>query len=89
MYKSPLPISEARIESQCKRLLAHLRRGERLTTAQVQKELHITSFHRRLTDLKRKWNVEIKKEWCNQNGVRFLKYYLKKQPNYEQKQLFP
>ena len=64
-------------ESQCKVLASLFRKGYKISTAYAQKRLNITSFHRRLTDLKRSpWNMSFQSEWCEHDGVRCKRYSL-------------
>ena len=72
--------------SQCLKLLPYLRSKRGITSLEASKQLNITSFHRRLTDLKKKGCVLYPKP-INQNGVRFNRYFAVKVPAHLLKQL--
>lgn len=72
-----LPISEESRESQCKRIIAAMKKGLKISTLYAAKKLGITSFHRRLTDIRRRYNIEIQSEWyTNENGTRYKRYFI-------------
>lgn len=74
--------------SQCLKLLPYLRSKRGITSLEASKNLHITSLHRRLTDLEDMGCVILRTP-INQNGVRFNRYFAVKVPAHLLKQLEP
>lgn len=67
--------------TQCLRLLPYLRSKRGITALEASKNLHITSLHRRLSDL-RDMGVNIEAMPINQDGHRFNRYFATKVPKW-------
>lgn len=68
-------------KSQCLKLLPFLRSKRGITALEASKNLHITSLHRRLSDL-RDMGCVIDAFPINNNGVRFNRYFATKVPKW-------
>lgn len=68
-------------KSQCMKLLPFLRSKRGITALEASKNLHITSLHRRLSDL-RDMGVTIEAMPINQDGHRFNRYFATEVPKW-------
>lgn len=71
----------SQFRTQCLRLLPYLRSKRGITALEASKNLHITSLHRRLSDL-RDMGVTIEAMPINQDGHRFNRYFATKVPKW-------
>lgn len=68
-------------KSQCLKLIPFLRSKRGITALESSKNLHITSLHRRLSDL-RDMGCVIESMTLNQDGHRFNRYFATKVPKW-------
>lgn len=71
----------SQFRTQCLRLLPYLRSKRGITALEASKNLHITSLHRRLSDL-RDMGCVIEPMKGNQNGTHFNRYFATKVPKW-------
>lgn len=63
-------------KSQTKKILDHMSKGRKITNLYAISMWQITSFHRRLSDIK-KQGITIDSRWCN-GETKFKEYWLPK-----------